>query len=126
MTKSKTSGGSLNSKYEGGEVKLVDLMDSNDEYGKKDLKDSLEGNYRVDSINAMRLSQIVDLCGMRSGENGSWFNEYSISELDQQDLISSSLEGMMERVEHKIDDIQETNDDMKERIKAIQMTKNNK
>jgi len=113
LTKSETSGGSLFSKYEEGEVRLVDFMNLFDEYGKNDVKSSLQSTYEINAINAMNLTKIVEeLCEMRRGENKSWFREYSISDIRQKDhsslissLIPSSMEAVLGRVEHKVDDV---------------------
>jgi len=62
------------SKYEEGEVRLVDLMDLFDEYGKDMIMNAFQSDYEINSINAMKLTKIVEeLCEMRRGENKSWF-----------------------------------------------------
>jgi len=84
-------------------------MDLFDECGKNDVKSSLQSTYGSDPINSKKLTKIVEeLCEMRRGENKSWFREYSISEIRQKDhssLISSSVEAVLGRVEHNVDDV---------------------
>ena len=48
------------SKYEEGEVRLVDLMDLFDEYGKDMIMNAFQSDYEINSINAMKLTKIVE------------------------------------------------------------------
>jgi len=79
-----------------------------DEYGKDMIMNAFKSTYGSDPINAMKLTKIVEeLCEMRRGENRSWFREYSISDIRQNDhssLISSSIEAVLGRVENKVDE----------------------
>jgi len=102
LIKFETSGGSLFSKYEEGGVRLIDLMDL---FEVEEIMNILKSTYGSDPINAMKLTKIVEeLREMRRGENKSWFREYSISEIRQNDhssLISSSMEAVLGRVRNK-------------------------
>jgi len=125
LTKSETSGGSLFSKYEEGEVRLVDFMDLFEILGNSQMLNTFQSTYGSDPINAMKLTKIVEeLCEMRRGENKSWFREYSISEIRQKDhssLISSSMEAVLGRVEHKVDEMMDLNEETRDAVDNLQM-----
>ena len=106
-------------------MRFVDFMNLFEILGNSQMLNTFQSTYGSDPINAMKLTKIVEeLCEMRRGENKSWFREYSISEIRQKDhssLISSSMEAVLGRVEHKVDEMMDLNEETRDAVDNLQM-----
>jgi len=89
---------------EEGDVRLFDLIDLFDEYGKEEIMDAFQSTYGSHSINAMILTKIVEeLREMRTNLGP----DYSISEIRPKDHTSLLHGSCAEEMDEKMIEIME-------------------